>query len=98
MGTGGVFVELVVGSTTAHFSLGNGVWPCHVQKRAVQGKVSAELSLLGGLTTRLWYQKRLFHMLCDASEEVRNGAVGGMAACCSSQRRNREAWRTATGE
>ena len=95
MGTGGACVELAVGRTTAHFCLRNGVWPCHVQERAVQGKVSAELSLLVGLTTRLWYRKRLFHMQCDASEEVSNAALGGMAARCSSLRRNREAQRTA---
>lgn len=53
-------------------------------------KVSAELSLLVHLTAGLWYQKRLSHMLCDASEEVRNSALGGMAAHCYSLRRKRE--------
>lgn len=75
-------MELAVGSTTAHFCLRNGVRPCHLQKQAVQGKVSAELPLLVGLTARLRYRKRLSHMLCDASEELRNAVLG--------ERRNRE--------
>lgn len=51
-----------------------------------------------GLAARLWYWKRLSHRLCDASEEVRNAALGGMVARCSGLRRNREAQWTATGE
>lgn len=39
-------MELAVGSTQAGFYLRNGVWPCHVQKRAIQGKVSAEFFFL----------------------------------------------------